>query len=641
MIKIPPAFIFIIGSALVPFLKGRGKQIYLLLLPALAFIGLLFIPHGTYGVYRFLEYDLILFRVDRLSLIFGYIFTLFAFLGNLYALHMKKDGHQMSALIYAGSALGVVFSGDYFSLFIFWELMAFSAAFLIWYKGDKAALEAGFRYLLVHIFGGVCLLGGIVLHVVQTGEIQFVQMGHGNLSSFLILVGFILNAAVPPLNAWLPDAYPEATVTGTVFLAAYTTKSAVYVLARAFPGVELLVYLGALMTIYGVVYAILQNDLRRLLSYHIISQVGYMVAGIGMGTEMALNGAVAHAVNNILYKGLLLMGAGAVLEVTGRRKLTEMGGLYKTMPLTFILYMIAGFSISGFPLFNGFISKSMVVSAAAEEHLILIWFLLTLAAVGTFLSTTLKPAYAAFLGPERGIRAQEPPVNMLVGMGLTAFLCIFIGVYPKILYDILPYPVEYHPYTLEHVVWSLQLLLFTAVGFFSLLKKAKPEEAITLDTDWFYRKGSRVFLWLAQNPISFFNTRISELYFLIMKPFPALSRLLGIFDEHVIDGAVNGATSLAHGISRTASVFDSTVVDGVVNGVGTGGRLVSEATDRVDLKGVDGIVNDIGDTIWSGSAWARLMQTGFVQNYAMAIALGLFVIVAIYLFIGLPLAGAG
>ncbi|KCZ71685.1 formate hydrogenlyase subunit 3/multisubunit Na+/H+ antiporter, MnhD subunit [Candidatus Methanoperedens nitroreducens] len=499
---VPPAAIMIVGAFLIPLLKGKVKQAYLLLLPLIVFINLLYMGEGTGWVIPFMEYSLIFGQVDKLSMAFGYVFVIMAFIGILYALHIRESGQHFAAFMYVGSALGVVFAGDFFSLFVFWEIMAFSSVFLIWYNKEKASRDAGLRYLLVHVAGGLSLLAGIIIRLVNTGSIEFGPIDFGSLDSYLILLGFMLNAAVPPLHAWLSDAYPEATVTGAVFLSAFTTKTAVYVLLRAFLGVEILIWLGAFMAVFGVVYALLQNDIRRLLAYEIISQVGYMVAGVGMGTILAVNGSTAHAFTHILYKGLLFMCAGAVIHMAGKRKLTELGGLYKTMPITLGLYMIGALSISALPFFSGFVSKSMVVSAAAHEHLAVVWLLLTLASAGTFLIAALRLPYFVFFARDAGIKAKEPPVNMLLAMGLAAFLNILIGVYPAILYGILPYPVDYVPYTGEHIVWALQILLFTALGFFLLLGKLGGEHAISLDTDWFYRKGSRSFMWFVEKPLS-------------------------------------------------------------------------------------------------------------------------------------------
>jgi len=518
-----PGLIYILGAFLIPLFRGTIKKGYLLLLPVLALINLLlmskgvFSPEGKEWILPFLGYDLILGRVDKLSMVFAYVFVIASFCMMLYAIHIKEEGQHVAAYLYVGSTLGVVFAGDLFTLFFFWEVMAWSALYLIWYRKTKAAYGAGLRYILVHFFGGLCLLGGILLHFHATGSIALETFPWGGessgipLSSVLILLAFVINAAVPPLHAWLSDAYPEATVTGAVFLTAFTTKSAIYVLIRGFPGLELLIWLGAIMAVYGVVFAVLENDIRRLLAYHIISQVGYMVAGVGMGVmgtaagEMAINGAVAHAFCHILYKALLFMGAGAVLEVTGRSKLTELGGLYRYMPITFHLYMVGAYSISGFPLFNGFVSKTMVVQASAMSHLPIIWLMLEGASIGTFLHTGLKLPWGTWFARENPVcKAKEPPKNMLAAMGITAFLCTFIGVYPKIIYDLLPYPVHYEPYAPAHVVSMSQLLGFTFIAFWLLRGKLYGERTITLDTDWFYRMAGKWVIWFCEKPLMTF-----------------------------------------------------------------------------------------------------------------------------------------
>jgi multicomponent Na+:H+ antiporter subunit D len=552
-----PGLVLIAGAWLVPLLKGRAKRVAMILVPAVALIDCLLLQPGTYGVVRFIGQDLTFGRVDRLSLVFAYVFALMTVVGMVYALHVKDDAQHVAALTYAGSALGITFAGDFLSLFLFWELAAVSAVFLVWLRREQTAVAAGFRYLLVHVFGGLCLLGGIVLYWSQSGSLAFEDMSaHAGTAAFaLILAAFLLNAAVPPLGAWLSDAYPEATVTGAVFLTAFTTKSAVYALVRGFAGTELLVWWGAAMAVYGVVYAVLENDARRLLAYHIISQVGYMVCGVGLGTELALNGTTAHAFSHILYKALLFMGAGAVLEVTGRRNLSEMGGLYKTMPVTLSLYMIGAFAISAVPLFSGFVSKSMVVSAAGESHRAAIFLTLTLASAGTFLHTGLKLPYYMFFGRDRGLAAHEPPSNMLVAMGLAAAACIIIGVFPAVLYARLPFPVEYAPYTVRHVLVTLGLLSFTALGFFSLLEHLDPEPKISLDTDWFYRRGlstatAQAFLALAR-----IETFLAESYDgLIRGPLLGAAARLRQIDATVVDRAAEGIGSVTDAVSQSLRI---------------------------------------------------------------------------------------
>jgi len=435
--------------------------------------------------------------VDRLSFVFGLVFLMMGGLGTVFALHVKERGPHVTAFAYVGAALGVVFAGDLLTLFVFWELMAVASTLLILQRRTKRALAAGFRYLLVHAFGGASLLAGILLQWTAGEGLAFDAMALTG-STALILLGFAINAAIPPLHAWLTDAYPEATVTGSVFLSAFTTKAAVYVLARGFPGVELLVWAGAVMALYGVVFAVLENDIRRLLAYHIVSQVGYMVCGVGLGTGLAISGAAAHAFSHILYKGLLFMSTGAVLHVTGRSKLTELGGLWRTMPVTLALYTVGAFSISGVPLFNGFVSKSLVVAAAEGEHRAAVEWMLLLASVGTFLHTGLKLPVFTFFAEDRGIRGREPGWNMLLAMGLAAFLCIGIGVAPGALYALLPFPVDYRPYTARHVLTTLQLLLGTGVAFMLLVRHLGGEPTVTLDTDWVYRQGGRLVVGLAE-----------------------------------------------------------------------------------------------------------------------------------------------
>jgi multicomponent Na+:H+ antiporter subunit D len=577
-----PAVILIPGAFLIPFLRGWLRKAYIVALPTAALMAVAYMTAGNHWTVHFIGYDLVFGRADKLSIVFGWVFTIAAIISAIYALHVDDDGQHVSAFLYVGGSLGVVFAGDYFTLFIFWELMAFASAYLVFAKREDQASKAGFRYILVHTAGGVILLGGIILHVVATHSIVFQQLPKdGSLAFYMILTGFMLNAAVPPLHAWLADAYPEATVTGAVFMSAFTTKTAVYVLVRGFAGTEILIWLGTIMALYGVVYAVLENDCRRLLAYHIISQVGYMVAGVGIGTEMTLDGAVSHAFAHILYKGLLFMGAGAVIHMTGKRKLTELGGLYKTMPITLVLYMVGGFAISAFPLFSGFVTKTMVIAGAAEDHYQIVALLLIMAGAGTFLHTGLKLPYYMFFGKDSGIRAKEPPLNMLIAMGLGAALCIGIGVFPGPLYHLMPYPVTFHPYAAAHVTGELGLLLFTGLGFFMLLKKLDPEPTISMDTDWFYRKGALVFMWVARKPLAAYEAYLSEIYNAwftagILKTAYFLST---IFDRHVIDGLVNGV----------ANFFMS-----------TGGSL-------------------------------RRTQSGLVRNYALTMLVGSMILVGFYL----------
>jgi len=517
---VPPALIFIVAAVLIPFLRGRTKAVYMLLIPVVSFYLLMTIPMGRIWICEFWGYTLIMGRIDKLSMVFGYIFTIMAFLGILFALKVKDDLQHVSAIVYAGATLGVVFAGDFLTLYLFWEVMAVSSTFLVIASRTDAARKAGFRYILVHLVGGLFLLAGIVLYIQQTGTTAFDYIGLSGPASWLIFIGIALNAAAIPLHAWLPDAYPMGTPTSTVFLSAFTTKSAVYLLIRTFPGTELLIWIGAFMVFVPIFYAVLENDIRRVLAYSLLNQIGFMLVGTGIGSQLALNGAVAHAFCHILYKGLLFMAAGSVLQMTGKIKCTEIGGLYKTMPWTCLFCIVGAASISAFPLFSGFVSKSMVVSATVNENLVLVYLVLQFASAGVFHHAGIKVPFFTFFGHDAGIRAKDPSWNMMLAMGIAAFACIFIGVFPQPLYNLLPFTVDYIPYTGAHVVGQLQLLMFGALAFALLILSGyyPPEiKSINLDVDWTYRKLGSAAFRLADTGLNAANRRAEAMLMAAVK----------------------------------------------------------------------------------------------------------------------------
>ncbi len=486
-----PGLILVAGAVLVPLLRGHWRSGYMLALPLLCGWLMLGLEPGEYGTFVAFDYALVMLRVDKLSLIFGYIFTIASFLGVIYALHVKDTVQQVVGMAYAGAAICAVFAGDLVSLFIFWELTAITSVFLIWAVRSERAFRTGMRYLVIQIGSGVLLLSGAILIIGETGSITFGHIGIESLGGKLILISFGIKAAFPLLHNWLQDAYPEATVTGTVFLSSFTTKLAIYALARSFPGTEMLIWVGATMTAFPIFFAVIENDLRRVLAYSLNNQLGFMVVGIGIGTEMALNGAASHAFAHILYKSLLFMSMGAVLFRTGTVNGSELGGLYKSMPWSTGFCIVGAASISGFPLFSGFVTKSMILTAAADEGHWITWTVLLFASAGVFHHSGIKIPYFAFFAHDSGKCVKEAPPNMLIAMALTAFLCVFIGIYPDPLYAILPYPVDYVPYTAAHVITMLQLLAFAALAFAALNRYGfyPPElHSTNLDTDWIYRR---------------------------------------------------------------------------------------------------------------------------------------------------------
>jgi multicomponent Na+:H+ antiporter subunit D len=514
MPELHPALPLLLGALLLPFLPGRSRSWFLIGLPALAFYLVSGLEPGASWPVNFFGYDLTLLRVDKLSRIFGYIFTLNALAAFIYAFHFKDSVQHVSALFYIGSALGAVFAGDLLSFYFFWEVMAVASTFLILARQSERALGAGLRYVLVHLAGGLCLLAGILLHIHQTGSIAFTAMTEPTPAAWLMLLGILVNAAAPPFSAWLSDAYPEATVTGGVILSAYTTKTAVYTLIRGFPGWEILIAVGCVMTLYGIIYALLENDMRRILAYSIINQVGFMVTGVGIGTAVALNGAAAHAFAHIIYKSLLWMSAGAVLHMTGKSRCTDLGGLYKTMPWTLAFGVIGALAISSFPGTSGFTTKTLIIEGSLRQHLFWPWLVLEIASAGVFLHAGIKFPYFVFFAKDQGLRPGETNRPMLVAMGLLAFLCLFLGFHPQPLYNLLPFEMApYQAYTPVHVVSQLQLLMFSALVFFLFLPLLKRTPTIALDTDWFYRRGGRLFYGLTDRLGNGLN-RLAERIFL-------------------------------------------------------------------------------------------------------------------------------
>ena len=484
---VPPALILLVGALLVGPLRGHWRTAAVLITPLVTLWAVWQVPDGVSLTLPFLGYQIEPIEGNALRRLFATVFALMAFVGGLYAFRHALWYELAAGYAYAAGAIGVCFAGDLITLFLFWELMALFSTVIVWCGGTPSARAAGIRYAILHLLGGIILKVGIEGVYVHTGSLDVRAMLATNFDTWMILIGILINAAAPPLSAWLADAYPESSPTGSVFLSAFTTKTAVLALILLFPGEPVLIWIGIYMIMYGIIYALLENDARRILAYSIVNQVGFMVCAIGIGSQLALNGAAAHAFAHIVYKALLFMSAGVVVYRTGKSKCTDLGGLFRTMPLTTVCGIIGALSISSFPLTSGFTTKTMISQAAADGGLVTVYFLLAAASAGVFLHAGIKFPWFVFFQKDSGLRPKDAPWNMGVAMVIFAAICIWLGIFPETLYQFLPYPVDYVPYTAGKVVFYLQLLLFSGLAFFLLLPMMKRTLTISLDLDWLWR----------------------------------------------------------------------------------------------------------------------------------------------------------
>lgn len=495
----PPALILFAGALLVPLLKPSWRPVYLILLPLATLFYILQLKTGNgwqFDLFSFAKEPVEFLRVDTLSKAFGIIFSLNAVAAFIYAFYYKKSTQHVAALFYIGGAIGTVFAGDLLSMYVFWESMAVSSTFVILARNTEQAKGAAFRYIMIHLVGGLLLLAGVILTIAQQdGSIAFNGFDFetaNHAGTWLILIGILVNCGAPPLSAWLPDSYPAASVTGGLILSAYTTKTAVYTLLRGYPGWEPLIWIGCAMAVYGVIYALMESDIRRILAYAIINQVGFMVCAAGVGTHEAISGATAAAFCHILYKSLLWMTTGVVLYRLGKSRLSDLGGLYRTMPVTTVFFLIGCLSMA-LPGTCGFTSKNIIIHAIEHEHLFWPWLLLEISAAGIFLAVAIRLPYFLFFGKDKGLTPKDAPITMLGGMALLGFFCLFFGVAPGTLYDLLPYKIDFHPYSLAKITMVMQWILASGIAFLFLKKWLAPKPGISLDFDWFYRKGSMQF----------------------------------------------------------------------------------------------------------------------------------------------------
>ncbi|WP_411819678.1 Na(+)/H(+) antiporter subunit D [Hyphococcus formosus] len=502
-----PAVILTVGGLMCLAIPRHLASVVLLIATALSAIKLYTLGLGEYGSISLFGEQLTTVRLDPMSRLFAIVFHIAAALNIIYAWGQKDRAQNFATLAYPAAALGGVLAGDLITLFFWWEMAAITSVFLVWAPGTRVTYLSGMRYLSIQILSGVLLLAGVVLTYRETGSLAFDFIGLRDangvvkFSALVMFLAFGIKSAFPLLHNWVQDSYPKSTINGAIILSIFTTKLAVYSLARAFPGTNELIYIGAVMTIFPIFFALIENDLRKVLTYSINNQVGFMVCAIGLG---AINGAVGYAFGNIIFEGLLFMALGAAMYRTGTSKATELGGLYRTMPITMGLCIIGALSISAFPGTLGFVTKGLIIDGAAGANLFWIWLTLLFASAGVLEHAGIKIPYFTFFAHDSGKRPKDAPMGMMIAMGVAAVMCIGLGIHPDPLYALLPDQEQianYHPYTAYHIVEQLQLLLWAVLAFAVLiLIKWYPAEvpSTNLDSDWFYRVPGRAFLgWVS------------------------------------------------------------------------------------------------------------------------------------------------
>jgi multicomponent Na+:H+ antiporter subunit D len=447
---VPPALALLVAAALVRLLPRRTGHLVGALAAAGVVPWLLSLTPGVTRSARLFGFEVTPVALDAVSLPVGLVFAFVAAANVVYAYGTGASrGQTATALAYMGASLGAVLAGDWLTLVVWWELMAAAATVLVWQSAD--ARRAGYRYAVYHQLGGALLIAGVLAHYATTGTFGYGGGVVGGLPRLLAFLGVALNVGVLGFHVWLVDTYPRPHVAASVVLCGFTTKVGVYTLLRVLPGRSLPVaYLGGAMLLVGVTLAVLQTDTRRLLTYHIVSQVGYMVAGVGIATSLAIDGALFHLVNNVLYKTLLFMIAGLLLLRTGHERLKAIDGRGRAMPVTAGAFAVAALAITGVPGFAGFVSKGIIVDSAEAAGLDALWWMLVVGGVGTVISFA-KFGYYAFVphgSDADAVAEHEPPTAtgtpaerpraQVLALGLLAVPCVVLGLVPDLAFGVVP-----------------------------------------------------------------------------------------------------------------------------------------------------------------------------------------------------------
>ena len=539
-----PAAAFFLLALILPFFRGHSWR-WLLFVPPFYAIFLAFrMKLGSYWALPYVGQSLVLGRVDPLSLSFVVLFSIMTLICTLFAFHVREKAHHAASLFYMGAALGCILAGDYWTLYIFWQFMTVSSAFLIWLSRRPRSALAGFRYMLMLLLSSVLLLAGILLRHRVTGTFIFNPADAHMMWHFdwLILAAFCINAAAVPVHAWLPDAYPEATVPGAVFLSVFTTKTAIYAVARCFVGLEALIILGLVMALYGAFYALTVDHIRRILAYLMISQAGFMLAGIGMDTKMGLQGALTLVYAHTFYNTLLFMSTGSLMYMVKEEHLSRLGGLASRAPRILIFTLVGALSMSAMPLLNGFVAIPLILQAACQESVVAA-VAFGLAMAGTFMAVGLRLPYFAFWSktPQKKEKVDPLPLTMTAAMVLAALCCILQGLFPQLFYGRLPFPVVEEPFALWKITGAFLFLGLVFVLFIPARRGLTPGTRSLPDFDLLYRVLGRGVIGLLARPLAWMDGIWTNIYRTVfLRAAAGTARGAEWFDTSGIDKAVDG-----------------------------------------------------------------------------------------------------
>ncbi|MBZ4662340.1 MAG: hypothetical protein JG776_22 [Caloramator sp.] len=397
-------------------------------------------------------------EVDQLSLFFGLFISLSIVLSALYSFRYieretGKDKYYVLFLMMSASVMGFIFTGDLFNMYVMIEIMTFASVALTAFRNDRPeAVEAGFKYIAIGSIGSSLILLATVIIYAQFHTLNLAQLAgelYNNYTAItifalaLMIVGYAVKVFAVPTHFVAPDAYMVAPSSISMLFSGIVNKAAVYGILRIIYVVYqsmnlssmqfLLVFWGTVTMFIGVTMALAQHDFKRLLAFHSISQIGYVITGIGLTTALGITGGLYHALNHTLFKGLLFLCAGAVFYATGTTDLDKLGGLAKRMPQTTLIFLIGAFSISGIPPFNGFVSKWIIYQASYEAGYAPVTIIALIVSVMT-LASFIKVAQSAFFGqlPKEFKNVEEVPLSMRIPMWIMAILCIVGGIVPSV-----------------------------------------------------------------------------------------------------------------------------------------------------------------------------------------------------------------